>query len=219
MTLALLAVLAYPSSAQERAFNYYEEADTAAIAPEQLVFEQPPLIKVYESTFNEFIDAVEPIQVTGRYKLSVTVDLWILGTHTITLCDSSYTATVSDLDFDITSANVQSDGDVNASWCGFSFGADVDATGDIYYYNPDHTVRFNFTSASIQPSFNAFGYTVWLPVHINIAPTLNIPPVRVGTALIYYESAAGQRQIYMDPQNVTVQKRNGYIELQSDVSF
>ena len=182
-------------------------------------------IKVYESTFNEFIDAVEPIKITGNYNLSFTINAGIFGTHTISLCNSSYSATVTGLSFDITSSAVTADGDVSASWCNVSFtSSELDATGDIYYSSSISSVVFDFTSASVKPcasiTFPVVGtLNVCLPFSINIAPTLSIPPVYVGPALISYETGAGTSTLLMTPSNMALQKRDGYIEFTSDVSF
>lgn len=230
---ALVVVFAQPSVAEEKAFNYYEAYEAAgivAVGPAQLVPEQPSIIKIYESTFNDFARAIEPALISGHYTFSITIDAGWFGKHTFTICDSDYTARVSGLDFDITPGSVDVEGDVTVDWCGLSFSSSqLDATGNVYYSSSDKAVRFSFSSANVQPCFTINvdigwlgfheSFTVCLPLNINIAPTLNIPPVPIGTSIIYFETAGGPRQLYIQPRNVSLIKRGGYVELQSDVSI
>lgn len=179
-------------------------------------------VRIYASTFDKFVNSI-PLQATGRYKFQVTINLGLLGRHKITVCDSNYTAIVSGMKFAIAPSNVRADGDLSATWCGLSFGGKVSSTGNIYYASGDKTVRFDFWSAAVQPSFtvNVFGFTftVRLPMHVNVAPTLEIPPLPVRSTRISFETADGPRNLYMTPHDVTLVKRDGYIELDSNVSF
>ncbi|MDH3514468.1 MAG: hypothetical protein OEM83_06305 [Gammaproteobacteria bacterium] len=183
-------------------------------------------VRIYTSTFNEFSNAILPVTLTGRYKLTFTIDLGWLGRHTITLCNSAYSATVSTLTFGISTSAVTAGGKVSARWCNITFGdSQLSATGNVYYSAGDDNVHFTFTSASVKPCasirFSAIDQTltVCLPVSINVAPTLNIPPLAIGIAVISHGSPTGQRAVFMTPNNISLVKRNGYLEFQTDVSF
>ncbi len=229
----LALVIAGPCQAEDGAFNYheaYEAANMATVAPPQLAPERPSVIKVYESTFNDFARAIEPARIEGHYTFSITIDAGWLGTHTFTICDSDYTAIVSGLGFNITPGSVTAEGDVGVDWCGFDFSSSqLSATGNVYYSSADKAVHFSFSSANVQACFSIdvdIGwldfhrtFTVCLPVNINIAPTLNIPPMPIGTSIVYFETAGGSRRLYLQPRNVSLVKRGGYVELQSEVSI
>lgn len=180
-------------------------------------------VKVYDSTFNEFAAAIQPLQVTGHYNFGITIDLGLFGRHRITICSSDYAATVSALRFRINPNNAIVDGSITASWCGLTFTSSLLTTGNIFYNQADQTVRFSFGGTNIQPcftiSFMGIPFTMCVPVQINVGPTFNVPPLPVRTALISFESTGGARRMRMTPRNVTLVKRAGYIELQSDVSF
>ena len=226
--VGLLFVFLPQPVAQERAFRFGEAGEFAAvdaIAVTPLVPEEPTTIKVYESTFNEFTSSIQPITVTGHYKFTVTIDTFIFGKRTITICDSNYSADVTDLDFEIETSGVQVDGDVDAEWCGLSFSSStLNANGTIAYSSGDESVHFTFYSTTVQPCFTVKipvlgDRTVCLPASINIASTLNIPPLPIRTTALSFETAGGPRTIYLEPRDVSLRQRNGYIELQSYVSL
>ena len=177
-------------------------------------------LRVDESTFDEFADAIQPIQITGRFRFATTIDLGIFGKHTITWCDSAYAGTVDGLEFDINSVRIRAQGDAAFTWCNIGFGGpgkELSATGDVTYNSGNSTLNFTFSSATVQPSFSAFGFTIWLPVSINIAPTFNIPPLRIGSTSISFATAQGTRYLRVRPLNVAAVKRNGYIQLTSSL--
>ncbi len=176
-------------------------------------------VRIYTSTLNEFATALSPIPpITGNYRLQSCFEFF--GRHCITLCDSPYSAMVSGLNFAISPSAVTATGSVSAQWCNISFGGSLNASGNVFYTAADSKVRFNFTSAAVQPSFNFLGLiTVWLPFSINIAPTLNIPSMTIGSAWLGYESASGPRQLVMRPSDSSLFKRSGYLELQTNLIF
>ena len=181
-------------------------------------------VRVYEATFNDFTNAIKPITVTGHYKYSITIDAGLFGEYSVTICNSDYKATVSGLTFSITPSGVTVDGNVDVDWCHLSFSSsELDASGNIFYSYADQAVRFYFYSASVQPCFPVDtplgSRNVCLPVHINIAPTLNIPPLPIRPSVISFETASGPKQLFLKPRNVSLVKQNGYIELQSDVDI
>ena len=177
-------------------------------------------LRVEESTFDEFADSIQPIQISGRYRLTTTIDLGIFGRHTITWCDSAYAGTVDGLEFDINSARIAAQGDVAITWCNIGFGgpgAELSATGDVFYNTANSTLNFDFSSTNFQPSVNAFGFTIRLPISINIAPTFNIPPLRIGSTSLSFPTADGRRYVRVTPVNVSAVKRNGYVQLTSSL--
>ncbi len=175
-------------------------------------------LRVEESTFNEFVDSMQPIPITGQYRFTTTIDLGILGRHTITWCNSAYTGNIDGLEFDINSARIAAQGDVAVTWCNIGFGgpgSELSATGDVFYNAANSTLNFTFSSTSFQPSINAFGFVIRLPFSINIAPTFNIPPFRIGSTSLSFRTADGRRFVRVTPVNVSAVKYNGYIQLTS----
>jgi hypothetical protein len=171
-------------------------------------------VYVYTATLNELASAISPMTITGRYKFTVGS-----GIFKTTICDSAYTINVTGLSFSISPTSVTADADVTGSWCRVGFNGDLDASGNVYYRASDRTVRFSFSSASVQPYFSVLGYKIWLPVHVNITSTLNIPPMHIGVARVAYETASGPRLVTMVPNDISLVKRSGYLELQSDLAF
>lgn len=169
---------------------------------------------IYTATLNAMASAVSPITITGRYKYTIGS-----GIFKTTICDSAYTIDVTGLSFSIAPTAVTADADVSGRWCGVGFSGDLDATGNISYRASDDTVRFNFSSASVQPYFTVFGYKIWLPIHVSIASTLNIPPMHIGVARLSHETAAGSRLVTMRPSDISLVKRSGYLEMQTNLSF
>jgi hypothetical protein len=174
-------------------------------------------INVYESTFNNFANALKPLTITGHYKFRVTVDLGILGRHGLTICDSDWTATVTSLSFHISPGGVNVDGGVDVSWCHISFSSSqLGGSGNVYYSTVDHAVHFSFSSASVQPCFSIGGWDVCLPISISVNPTLNIPSLPIRPSLVHFETASGPKQLRLDPTNVSLTKQSGYVQLRSD---
>lgn len=173
------------------------------------------VITISESTFNKFADAIGTLNYSDRYKVKV---------GGITVCNAKYTASLTDLEFDIKTTGVDVEGEVSAEWCGFNFGSDgpeLDATGNIYYDPTINSVRFSFNSASVKVKIHV---DVWFwegdvtVTTIDVTDMLNdIPPVPVRRTLLSFDAAGGTEYIFMDPLNVSLQKKNGSIELHSDV--
>lgn len=177
---------------------------------------QDGIVTVRESAFNELAGALEPLTLSGHKTLEVSIaTFW--GPVRITVCDSDWTATVRDLAFDIRPATVEVTGDVEASWCGLNFTGDLLTTGDVGYSAGPNAVVVSVASTSVQPRFSIFGIDVRLPA-INVGPTLSLPPIPVRTAFVRFETAAGPTDLRVTPHNVFLTKRNGFIELRSDVA-
>ena len=74
-------------------------------------------------------------------------------------------------------------------------------------------------STDIQPEFHIPGYTVPLPIHINVAPALSLPPIPVTTAVFSFETARGPESLFLTPTQIQLAKRDGYLELRADVDL
>ncbi len=197
------------------------------------------VLKVYESAFNELADKVEPIQFKGHYAYKACT--WTpFGTQCTTICSSDWTAKVKDLRFGISPARVRITGDVEAHWCNVGFNANLETSADVRavttlvvvpQLHPSHgqpapgrfqgqtAIRVTVEPTSIQPVFRVSGYEVALPIHINVAPSLTLPPLPVSTASFHFETAEGPRALRLSPTHLAVVKRNGYVELQANVSL
>ena len=178
-------------------------------------------INVYESTFNRFANALQPITMTGHYTFRISVDTWF-GEASVKICSSDWTATVTGLAFHVSPDRVTVDGRVDVSWCDVSFSnSQLGGSGNVYYSAADKAVHFSFYSASVQPCLSIdagpFGtLDVCLPVTISVQPTLNIPPLPIRPSLVHFETASGPKQLRLDPRNVSLTKQSGYVQLRSD---
>lgn len=171
------------------------------------------VVKVYESTFNELANAIEPIHVSGRYRLEVCF-IWC-----VTICDATWTADVTQLSFDITPALVSISGRVDARWCGANFTAQFATNANVSYSASQNAILVTVNPTNIQPHVNVLGFDVALPVHINVASALTLPPIPMGIAYFHFETARGPRTLHLRPYNIILTKRNGYVELQADVNL
>ena len=177
---------------------------------------QDGTVKVYESAFNQLASRIQPVQLTGHYS-------WGCGFWGC-VCDSDWTATITQLSFSITPAQLTLSGQVSAQWCGLSYSAPVNATGNVTYSQPQNAILITMNQTTISPCFPIllfFGapVPVCVPVGINIAGMMNLPPIPVGFAQVRLESARGNEYLRLVPSNISLQKRNGYIELQSTVTL
>jgi hypothetical protein len=193
-------------------------------------------VQVYESTFNEFADAIEPLVFSGDYKFKVCTWLPVVGTSCTTICSSDWTAKVNSLRFKITPTKVDVAGKVHAQWCGVSFDAELETTADVSYVRSvvlpgrgnflfnqglqsHEGIRVTVNPTDIQPVFHLLEYEVKLPFHIDVAPSMTLPTIPVGTALLSFETAAGPQDLRLSPSHVALVKRNGSLELQAQVSL
>ena len=179
------------------------------------IFAADGVITIRESAFNKFASAIGTLNYSGRYVFKVSG---------ITICNSAYSASLSDIRFDLKSTGVDVEGNVTASWCGFNFGSsgpELDAAGNIYYDPVTNSVRFSFSSANVKVKIHidvGFWEGDVTIKTIDVTDMLNdIPPLPVSRALFSYEAAGGTDYIFMDPYNVSLRKKDGAVELHSDV--
>ncbi len=172
---------------------------------------QDGTVKVYESTFNELAGRIEPLVLTGHYA-------WGCGFWGC-ICDSDWTATVTQLSFGITTAQATLTGRVDAQWCGLSFNSTLNTTGDVTYSAGQNAILVTVNPTSIQPCFRILWANVCLPVWITVSDTMNLPPIPVGIAYFGFETARGTDTLRMTPSNISLLKRNGYVELQANVNL
>jgi len=203
----MLAVLfaASPAEAQDRRFG------------EEFRVVYPAKLKVYESTFNELADKIEPVPFSGDYKFKVCSIPNPLGgcAQWLTICDSGWTAEVTQLDFHITPAALRITGLVKAKWCNLDINAELETTANVNYNASQRAILVAVEPTDIQPSFDILGYSVRVPMHVNVAPALTLPPIPVITAFFYFETARGGPQsLRLSPSGIVLTKRDGYVELQ-----
>jgi hypothetical protein len=177
------------------------------------------VVRVNASTFNQLMSALNPIPFSGRYAFRTTVDLGIFGRHTITWCDSGYAGRVDGLVIDITSSRIRAQGDVSFSWCGLNFGApgkELTATGNVVYRSSDQTLRLNFSSVTVRPTFNLLGNIITLPLPVNLSGMLNVPALPMRPVGIAFQTSAGTHVLGMRPTNVDVDLGAGFVTVSSD---
>lgn len=176
------------------------------------------VVQIKTSTFNKLASAVEPINLSGRHKLTVGS-----GRLKTTICDSAWSAKLKDIKFTIKPSGLDLTGEVSASWCHLSFNANLKTNGNVLYSASQSAVVVTATSSTVQPKFtvSAFGesLTVTLPVHIDIATPFNLPPIPVNSALLTIETATGDRPIRVTPQNVSLSKLDGAVELRGNLGL
>jgi len=180
------------------------------------------LAKITTTTFNQFLGRLDPIAFSGRYAFRTTTDLGPFGRHTITWCDSRYSGSLNGLVTDINSTRIRVQGDVAFAWCGLNFGApgkELVATGTVIYRASDHTLRLNFPSVIVRPTFNAFGFVIVLPVPVNLSGALNFPAIPLRTVGVALETPGGRRVMRVRPRNVDVDLGAGYVSVASDLSI
>ncbi len=168
-------------------------------------------VKVYESTFNELAARIEPLTLAGHYAWGCS----FLGC----ICDSDWTATVTQLRFGITTAQVTLTGRVDAQWCGLSFNSTLNTTGNVTYSATQNAIFVTVNPTSIQPCFQILFANVCLPVWINVSSTMNLPPIPVGIAYLRLETPRGAQPVRITPSNISLLKRNGYVEIQANVTL
>lgn len=178
------------------------------------VMAQDATVKIFDSSLNKLANRVQPAVVRGTHKASV----WIFGLE-VTLCYSPYTVTVSQLQFTTSPANIQITGRVDARWCNLNFNANLNTTANAIYSSNQRAIVVVVNPTSIQPRFNILGVDFGLPIFINVAPSLTIPPLHIGVAELGLQGVHGPVTLRLQPQNVSLLRGSGYLELQSDVTI
>ena len=173
---------------------------------------QDAAVRVYDSLFNQFAGQLEPMNLSGHYTFQVNVAWW-----TVTVCDSDWTAQVSQLNFATSPGGTQITGSVDASWCGVSFHAPLNTSANASYSNGNIWISANPTY--IQPVVHILAWDVALPVSIDVSSALTLPPIPINTALFGFNTAQGFETLRLTPLNVSLTRGNGYMELDSDLSI
>lgn len=167
-------------------------------------------IKVYESTFEAFTSALEPITFSGRYILKVGF---------ITVCNSRYSGKVDGLSVNITPAGIIVQGEVTFSWCNLNFGSrepELTGLGRVSYHSGSGTIRVDFDTVVYTPKVDILEWTFTLPVSINLGSMLDFPPLPFRETFIAFELPDGHRYVKLSPVNVELSLHNGYLQLTSD---
>jgi len=176
------------------------------------------VVRVYNSAFNALAAQVEPLNLNGHYKYEYCH--WLPGgTQCVTICSSDWNATVDHLNFNITPSHVTLAGHVTAHWCGAGFTSDLSTTAQTTYSPLVNGIVVTVNPTSIQPKFSVAGHDVALPVHIDVAPSLSLPPFPIATAMFGFDTANGPQTLRLTPSNVTLTKASGYFELRANVAL
>jgi hypothetical protein len=211
--LVIVFFLAPPSRAQEAGSEglmmTYEEF--GVLTPPWWAQVGPHgIIKIYESTFNEFGNSLGTIRRSGTHPIRKRACIPVLGCHTVTLCSGEWTVNISDLDFTITTEGINVTGQVSGTyncWITIPFPGTVAASADVTYSEDQRAVRVDIGTLSIS---------------VPILGTINIPSINpsesfpVDTAHFYFETAMGPERLRLTPYNISLTKRNGCIELQGN---
>ena len=178
---------------------------------------QANVLRINDAALNALASRIEPLVVSGRYNFVVSV--WTpFGPANISICDSNYTARVTQIRFATTPQQITVTGSVSATWCNANFSGNLNTTGNAFYRASDRSIVTTINPTSIQPTVNVLGYNVALPIHINVAPALGVPPIPVQGGEVVFETATGPKTVAMLPTGVTVTKRTGFLELQANVN-
>lgn len=175
---------------------------------------QDSTVRVFDSSLNKLADRVQPVTSRGMHRAS----MFVFGSE-VTLCYSPYSATVTQLRFTTSPANVQITGRVDARWCNLNFSSALSTTADVTYDAGQRAIVVRIGPTNVQPRFNILGLNFALPISINVAPSLTIPPLPVGVAQIGFQGVRGPVTLRFQPQNVSLVRRSGYLQLQSDIAI
>jgi hypothetical protein len=176
-------------------------------------------VRVYNSAFNALAAQVEPLNFNGHYTYEYCHWLPVVGTQCMTICSSDWSATVDQLNFNITPSQVTIVGHVAAHWCGAGFTSNLSTTARTTYSPRANGIFVTVNPTSIQPKFSVAGYDVPLPVHINVAPSLSLPPIPIATTMFAFDTANGPQTLRLTPSDVTLTNASGYLELQANVAL
>lgn len=180
------------------------------------------VVELRESVFNEAAAAIEPIRLTGRKEWRVPDWVPVVGGNAI--CDPEYTADVTGITLGIAPEGVGVHAHVRAHWCGQAFTAEVDTTGDVAYDPAARHILVTIDPTSVTPRFVVtidvrvarYQFEVPLPVTIDLAG-ITAPPIRVQSFFFTYETSRGSGTLHGTPRDLALIKRQGYVELQSDL--
>ena len=189
---------------------------------------QNSTVKIHEAAFNKFANAIGPLQISRRYALRFTIQtFW--GRETITLCDSTVTANIMNVRFDVAPSGITITGMGIGSWCGLPIIApEVRMNASAVYNASSRTVRVSVGNVTVSPHV-IIGVPDWarllgLPPRIDVAlPSFSIgasfavPPIPVDTGLLHVDAPAGPITMPVGVNNVQLFRRNGYLELRSNV--
>jgi hypothetical protein len=197
-----------------------------AIAPPAIA--QNSTVKIHEAAFNKFAAAVQPLQFSQRYVLRFTINtFW--GRETITLCDSTVRARVTGLTFDIASSGITITGTGSGTWCGLIITAPNVRTSAVASFNSStRTVRVTVGNVTVSPTVTIpvpdWARLLGLPARISVmlpsftvGSALSIPPIPVDSGLLRVDAPAGPIAVPVAARNVQLFRRNGYLELTSNV--
>ena len=197
-----------------------------AIAPPASA--QNSTLKIHESAFNKFAAVIGPLQFTRRYALRFTIrTFW--GPEAITLCDSMVTANVINVRFDVAPSGITITGMGIGSWCGLPIIApEVRMNASAIYSASSRTVRVTVGNVTVSPHV-LIGVPDWarflgLPATIDVAlPSFSVgasfavPPIPIDSGILHVDAPAGPIAVPVGARNVQLFRRNGYLELRSNV--
>jgi hypothetical protein len=198
-----------------------------AIAPHASA--QNSSVKIYESAFNKFAALIQPLQFTQRYALRFTIRTFWGSRETITLCDSTVVANILNVRFDIAPSGITITGIGVGSWCGLGILApEVRLSATAFYSASSRTVRINVGNVAVAPRvivpIPGWAQLLGLPSRIDVAlprfsvgASFAVPPIPVDSGLLHVEAPAGPIQVPVRARNVQLIRRNGYLELTSNV--
>lgn len=169
-------------------------------------------VRVSESVFDQFASVAGPFQTKGRHVIRI---------FTMVLC-GNWTASVSNLKFNITPAGVDITGSVDAryhcgsSWVPFSGALSTAATVE---YQPDQkVVELKASSTRIKPVFTVpvLNQRITIPVNIDIGPSLSFS-VPINAAKLHYQTAQNEKYLWAIPSAIDLDLEEGFIRLNADI--
>lgn len=195
-----------------------------ALTPEDIAELAAPdaVLEVRESAFNEAAAALEPVTYKGRKNWKIPDWVPVVGGEDI--CDPGYTVEVTGITVGIAPEEVSVRAHVRARWCGQAFTSDVDTTGDIAYDPDRRHFLVTIDPTSVTPSLvvtidvhvKEYKFEVPLPITVDLG-RITVPPIRLRSFFFSYETSKGSGTLHATPRDVTLVKRNGYVELQSSL--
>jgi hypothetical protein len=192
---------------------YYKAIKTSIMAcltiilAAQTPFAKDLSIKIDESTLNEVAAVIEPLEFEGRHKEF--------------FCDSNWKAEVKDLNFKITESGISVTGKITGSWCAglLTFKADLDTTGDLYYSTAEKSiiVFLHPSPVALKKEIDLWISTITVTLKtIDASKYLNAEPIKVHNAKILFESGDDRDWLTIEPSDIALNVRNGFIEFESN---
>lgn len=195
--------------------------------------------RLYSSALNELVSSISPIRFESPENgaanpLRIPYYNWRGQKKHYPICSGNWEADLKNVTFTILTTSISIDGNIDATWtCGIDFSFDsatFHTTANISADENNISISTNSLNVTITlaaplistdipgvPSWLRFSKDVKFSKTIRVHQGLNFPPIPIRTTLLNFETAGGEFDLRVDPYSTTIEKKNGYIEIKSNV--